>query len=50
MFDTSETEQANNINTKTEIKAIFFIEHLVAMMINDFFNHIIFKSGQFFLV
>jgi len=36
MFDTSETEQASNVNTKVEIRAIFFIEHLVARMINDF--------------
>lgn len=50
MFDTSETEQANNINTKAEIRAIFFIEYLVTMMINDFPELIIFKSGQFFLV
>jgi hypothetical protein len=36
MFETSETEQANSINTKDEIRAIFFMAHLVFTMINDF--------------
>jgi hypothetical protein len=30
MFVTSETEQARSINTKMEIRAIFFMRHLVA--------------------
>ena len=36
MLDTSETEQANIINNKAEIRTIFFIEHLITMMISDF--------------